>query len=171
MSSWQNKLRLRHVLAVLSLGIGVLPAGANAATVTDLSSNSPVTQDLGLFTVYDYDFTVASGTDYFDFSAPPAGDNLSIFTTRNNNNYLTGDISNTTSSGDFALGPGSYVISVIVGVNTLSGGGDPPMTFEWSDPTPLPATLPLFAGGLSFLFGLGLWRKRRRDSRAAPVAA
>jgi hypothetical protein len=74
------------------------------------------------------------------------------------------------------LALGSWTIDAVTisvgGWNT--GGTQTDVISSVSTPgsaTPIPAALPLFAGGLSLFGGAGLWRKRRRKTDNALVAA
>jgi hypothetical protein len=122
-------------------------------------------------------FTVPSspGTDYLDISQlNPSGDTLRVETWDATNSFLL-EITFLTSSElptSLAYTAGSYNVYV-----TLEAALDPLGGFELSNTpidlalpsaTPLPAALPLFAGGLGLI---GFFSRRRKRDGSAGIAA
>ena len=69
-------------------------------------------------------------------------------------------------------GPCELGIDFQTTTGTASQAAIDDVTLNYSvSAVPLPAALPLFAGGLSLFGGVGYWRKRRQDKSTALVAA
>jgi hypothetical protein len=73
-------------------------------------------------------------------------------------------------SGQFS-GSGYAGDTIYVQVNVGSGADFDNISLTVPGGLPLPAALPLFAGGLSLFGGVGYWRKRRRNNVTALAAA
>jgi hypothetical protein len=83
------------------------------------------------------------------------------------------------AAGGWSLYTATYVatasglpITILLEENSSNQQGDwTDVTLSYVSAVPLPAALPLFAGGLSLFGGIGYWRKRRRNKATALAAA
>jgi hypothetical protein len=170
--SWkERKAVLRHTL-VFTAGMFALALSlsgtANAGLFLPLSPN--VEEPLTLPNTFptNFQFTVPStGTWFLDISAPPSGDTLSLSledaTASSTQPFSsTGAFSTSLNDGD--------AYNILGLVNTPADAGTVILELSNSptipSATPLPATLPLFAGGLGFV-GYLTRRKKRTQAIAA----
>jgi hypothetical protein len=129
--------------------------------VTDLSVGSSVSINFKTGDWHEFIFTVAAGaTD--DLNASNARDSLTVENFTGTGTYISGPLSFDVPFS-LAYTAGTYDVYI-----ELASTDDPNNTISLTSvvsSTPLPAALPLFAGGLG-MFGLLAGRRKRKASAA-----
>jgi hypothetical protein len=168
------------IVGVASAALLALPAAATVVAVPDvpLSFQAEQIENFNVGTEYEFTFTTTDPNAQLDispFGTPGPGNTTALQIFWGNPpgppNNLTFDSG--FSERSILVGAGSWAFFVTL----VASANDPPIGFELDDggvtlsnplAAPLPAALPLFAGGLGII---GLVSRRRRRKTSAALAA